>query len=166
MAPSSAKCSAIPNLPTFCHVLHQHGVHAALGYLNRGTTHRYTGVFRFDGQHSRNLVLFDRYDARVRQGRAVPLVEAFCSLVGSQRESLQILDALADPRARQVNTLVVSYCGVVLYDTQGQLYGTLCHYDLDLCQQIPLNLQLLEVAAPLLYTALHSAEDGRSTRAV
>ncbi|WP_324680416.1 hypothetical protein [Hymenobacter sp. GOD-10R] len=157
MASSSTNRSALPDLPTFRQVLQQHGVHAALGYLNRGTTHRYTGVFRFDGQHSRNLMLFDRYDARVRQGKDVPLVEAFCSLVGSQRESLQILDALTDSRAQQVNTLVVSYCGVVIYDADGQLYGTLCHYDLDLCQQIPLNLQLLEVAAPLLYAALQPA---------
>jgi len=164
MAPSSAQRSDLPDLPTLRHVLHQHGVHAALGYLNRGTTHRYTGVFRFDGQHSRNLALFDRYDVRVRQGKDVPLIEAFCSLVGSQRESLQILDAFADPRAQQVNTLVVSYCGVVIYDTQGHLYGTLCDYDFDLCQQIPRNLQLLEGAAPFLYLALESAEDEHSTR--
>ncbi|OUJ67855.1 hypothetical protein [Hymenobacter crusticola] len=157
MASSPAHPSPRPDLPTFRHVLQHQGVHAALGYLNQGTTHRYTGVFRFDGQHSRNLVLFDRYDARVRHGQAVPLVEAFCSLVGSQRESLQILNAFTDPLAQQVDTLVVSYCGVVIYDTQGQLYGTLCHYDFDLCQQIPLNLQLLEVAAPLLYETLQRA---------
>ncbi|WP_324680209.1 GAF domain-containing protein [Hymenobacter sp. GOD-10R] len=148
---STAKYSS---LPAFTHVLHQHGVYAALGYLNRGTTHRYTGVFRFAGQHSRNLVLFDRYDAQVRQGAQVPLAEAFCALVGRQRESLQILNALADPRAQQINTLVTSYCGVPIYDAQGQLYGTLCHYDFSLCQESPLNLQLLEAAAPLLYAAL------------
>ena len=139
----------------FAQVLRAQGVHAALGYLNHRTTHRYTGVFRFDGQHSRNEVLFDRYDATVRQGRDVPLVEAFCSLVGRDQTPLQILDASLDSRCKEVNTLVVSYCGLLMYDAQGRVYGTLCHYDLELCQTLALKLPLLEAAASLLYQALH-----------
>jgi hypothetical protein len=145
------------NIAAFAQVLREQGVHAALGYLNRRTTHRYTGVYRFDGQHSRNEVLFDRYDATVRHGSDVPLVEAFCSLVGREQPSLQILDAALDPRAEAIDTLVVSYCGVLMYDAQGRVYGTLCHYDLDLCQTLALEVPLLEAAASLLYQALHPA---------
>ncbi|UOQ69539.1 hypothetical protein [Hymenobacter volaticus] len=84
--------------------------------MNSRTPHRYTGLYRFDGQHSRNVLLFDRYDPRVRQGQDVPLAEAFCSLVGRHEQLLQILDAALDPRAQQVDTLVVSYCGVLVRD--------------------------------------------------
>ncbi|UOQ76560.1 hypothetical protein MUN84_18800 [Hymenobacter sp. 5516J-16] len=91
------------------------------------------------------------------QGDDVPLAEAFCSLVGRQQAPVHILDAALDPRSEQVNTLVVSYCGVPVYDAQGRLYGSLCHYDLDLCQEWAVNVPLLEAAAPLFYQALHSA---------
>ncbi|WP_375436379.1 hypothetical protein [uncultured Hymenobacter sp.] len=154
---TSEQLRALPDLTAFTQILREQGVHAALGHLNSRTPHRYTGVFRFDGQHSRNLVLFDRYDAHVQQGQDVPLAEAFCSLVGRQEEPLQILDATLDPRAQQVNTLVVSYCGVLVRDRQGGVYGTLCHYDLELCQALAMNLPLLEAAAAQLYEYLHPA---------
>ncbi|GGG33709.1 hypothetical protein [Hymenobacter glacieicola] len=157
-APCPPPASA-PTLDAFTRVLHQDGVHAALRYLNRYTPHRYTGIYRFEGSLSRNLLLVDRYDARVQQGTDVPLAEAFCSLVGRQQASLQLWNAPLDPRAREVNTLVVSYCGVLIRDQQGQIYGTLCHYDLDLCQEMPSLLPLLEAAAPLLFQALHPAPD-------
>ena len=145
----------LPEIAAFTRMLTQRGVHAALGYLNSRTTHRYTGIFRFDGQYSRNLVLYDRYDPKVRQGQDVPLAEAFCSLVGRQEEPLQILDATLDPRAWEVDTLVVSYCGVLIRDSQGRIFGTLCHYDLELCQALAMNLPLLEAAAQLLYEQLN-----------
>ena len=150
------KHSELPEIDAFTRVLSQQGVHAALGYLNSRTPHRYTGIFRFDGQHSRNLMLFDRYDPLVRQGQDVPLAEAFCSLVGRQEEPLQILDAALDPRAQQVDTLVVSYCGVLIRDAQRRIFGTLCHYDLELCQALAMNLPLLEAAAQLFYDHLNT----------
>ncbi|OUJ70469.1 hypothetical protein [Hymenobacter crusticola] len=157
MAAEQSPAALAADLQAFTQVLHQRGVHAALGYLNQRTTHRYTGVFRFDGRLSRNVVLFDRYQPHVQQGNDVPLVEAFCSLIGREQASLQILNAALDPRARAVDTLVISYCGVVIYDAQGRLYGTLCHYDVDLCQELVLYLPLLEAAGALLYQALHPA---------
>jgi hypothetical protein len=147
-----------PEIEALTQVLTQQGVHAALGYLNSRMPHRYTGLFRFHGQYSRNVVLFDRYNPQVRQGQDVPLAEAFCSLVGRLEQPLQILDAVLDPRAQAVNTLVVSYCGVIVRDAQGGIYGTLCHYDLELCQALAMELPLLEAAAQLLYFHLHPSE--------
>ncbi|MBX0290247.1 GAF domain-containing protein [Hymenobacter sp. HSC-4F20] len=154
MPPRAPNPVSAPTLDAFVQVLRQQGVHAALGYLNRYTPHRYTGIYRFCGGFSRNVVLFDRYKPQVRQGEDVPLAEAFCSLVGRQQAPLQLVDATLDPRARQVNTLVVSYCGVPIRDEQGQLYGTLCHYDLELCQEMIQHVPLLETVAPLLYRAV------------
>ncbi|UOQ76505.1 hypothetical protein MUN84_18470 [Hymenobacter sp. 5516J-16] len=137
-------------------MLHHDGVYAALCYLNRYTPHRYTGIYRFEDGLSRNVALVDRYNIQVQQGADVPLDEAFCSLVGRQQATLQLWNAPLNLRAWEVNTLVVFYCGVLICDKQGQIYGTLCHYDLDLCQEVPPLLPPLEAAAPLLYQALHA----------
>jgi hypothetical protein len=147
--------SSLLEIQTFTQVLHQQGVHAALGYLNSRTPHRYTGIFRFEGQFSRNVVLYDRFDLLVQNGQDVPLAEAFCSLVEREQEPLQVIDASLDPRAWEINTLVISYYGVLIRDPQGNIYGTLCHYDLELCQALAMNLPLLEVAATLFYEHLH-----------
>lgn len=145
----------LPEIGVFTDLLQQHGVHAALEYLNRRTPHRYTGLFRFDGNMLRNEVLFDRNQPSVSQGLDVPLAVTYCSLVGQQEAPLNILDAAIDPRAQGVETSVISYCGVLIRDDQGRAYGTLCHYDLQRCQERTTDLPLLEAAAQLLYHQLH-----------
>jgi hypothetical protein len=147
-----------PEIATFTALLHQDGVHAALEYLNRRTPHRYTGLFRFDEDMLRNEVLFDRYQPTVKQGDDVPMAVTYCALVGRQQAPLQILDATIDPQAAGVETPVISYCGVLIRDAQGQAYGTLCHYDLQRCQERTTDLPLLEAAAQLLYNKLHSGQ--------
>ncbi|MBO0360566.1 hypothetical protein J0X19_21570 [Hymenobacter sp. BT186] len=151
---SSADISMQPEINAFTACLQQ-GTHQALEYLNSRTPHRYTGVFRFDGEMLRNEALFDRYQPAVRQGEDVPLAVTYCALVGRQQAPLQILDALTDPQAAGVETPVISYCGVLIRDAQGRAYGTLCHYDLQRCQERTTDLPLLEEAARLLHHKLH-----------
>ncbi|UOQ69541.1 hypothetical protein [Hymenobacter volaticus] len=105
----------------------------------------------------RNEVLFDRYQPTVRQGADAPLAVTYCALVGRQQAPLQILDAALDPLAQGIATPVVSYCGVLIRDAQGHAFGTLCHYDLQRCQERITDLPLLEAAAQLLYRHLHPA---------
>ena len=139
----------------FATVLQQQGVHAALGYLNHRTPHRYTGVFRFDGDMLRSEVLFDRKLDDVRQGTDAPLAETYCSLVGRSEAPVQILDAAVDALARGIETPVISYCGALIRDGQGKAFGTLCHYDLQRCQERTTDQPLLSAAAQLLYQRLH-----------
>jgi hypothetical protein len=143
-------------LSEFTTLVQQHGVHAALVYLNRRTPHRYTGLFRFDGTVLRNEVLVDGNQPLVRQGDDTPMAATFCSLVGRQQAPLEILDAATDPQfGGLVETPVVSYCGVLIRDAQGQPYGTLCHYDMQRCQERTTDQPLLTAAAALLYQQLH-----------
>jgi len=146
-----------PEIQTFATLLQQ-GTHQALEYLNSRTPHRYTGVFRFDGDMLRNEVLFDRYQPTVQQGDDVPMAVTYCALVGRQEAPVQILDATIDPQAAGVETAVISYCGVLIRDAHGKAYGTLCHYDLQRCQERTTDLPLLEAAAQLLYKKLHRVE--------
>jgi hypothetical protein len=145
----------LPEVSVFADLLQQQGVHAALEYLNHRTPHRYTGVFRFEGDMLRNEVLFDRNQATIRQGEDIPLAVTYCALVGQQEAPLNILDAATDPQAQGVDTPVISYCGVLIRDTPGRAYGTLCHYDMQRCQERTTDLPLLEAAARLLYHHLH-----------
>jgi len=145
----------LSEIKLFTDLLYQQGVHEALGYLNHRTPHRYTGLFRFDGDILRNEVIFDRYQTSVRQGLDVPMAVTYCSLVGQQEAPLNILDAATDPQAQGVDTSVISYCGVLIRDDRGKAYGTLCHYDMQRCQERTTDLPLLEAAAHLLYHQLH-----------
>lgn len=139
----------------FTALLNQQGVHAALGYLNRRTPHRYTGLWRFDGDMLRSEALFDRNMPEVRKGADAPMTATYCSLVGRSEAPVQILDATVDPQARGIDTPVISYCGSLVRDGQGQAYGTLCHYDLQRCQERTSDQPLLAAAAQLLYQHLH-----------
>jgi len=139
----------------FADMLRQDGVRGGLQYLNSRTPHRYTGVFRFDGDVLRNEVLFDRYEPTLHKGDDVPLEDTYCSLVGQQEAPLEISDAASDPRVQgKINTPVVSYCGILMRDSHGKAFGTLCHYDMNRCQERTTDLPLLEAAASLLYQAL------------
>ncbi|GAA4054887.1 hypothetical protein GCM10022409_47520 [Hymenobacter glaciei] len=139
----------------FATLLQQQGVHAALGYLNHRTPHRYTGVWRFDGDMLRSEVLFDRNLDDVRQGADAPMAATYCSLVGRYEAPVQILDAAVDPQALGIDTPVISYCGALMRDDQGKAFGTLCHYDVQRCQERTTDQPLLNAAAQLLYQALH-----------
>ena len=139
----------------FTALLQQQGVHAALGYLNHRTPHRYTGVYRFDGDMLRSEVLFDRKMPDVRTGADAPMAETYCSLVGRTEAPVQILDAAVDPQALGIETPVIFYCGALIRDGQGKAFGTLCHYDLQRCQERVTDQPLLEAAAQLLYQRLY-----------
>jgi len=144
----------LTEIDTFTEHLQQ-GVYAALEYLNHRTPHRYTGLFRFDENTLHSEVLFDRNQPSVRQGLDVPMAQTYCSLVGRQQAPVNILDAATDPQAQDVDTAVVSYCGVLIRDAQGRPYGTLCHYDMQRCQERTTDLPLLQAAAQLFYQHLH-----------
>jgi hypothetical protein len=145
--------SLLPELAEFTACLQQ-GVHEALAYLNNRTPHRYTGLFRFDREVLHNEALFDRNQPHVRQGSDAPLATTYCALVGLQQAPLHIPDATLHPRIQElVQNPVVSYCGVLVSDAQGHPYGTLCHYDLQRCQERTTDVPLLEAAA-LFYQQL------------
>lgn len=103
----------------------------------------------------RSEVLYDRKMPDVRLGADAPLAETYCSLVGRREAPVQILDAALDPQALGIATPVISYCGALIRDAQGKAFGTLCHYDLQRCQERTTDQPLLNAAAQLLYQRLH-----------
>ncbi|NVO32345.1 hypothetical protein [Hymenobacter lapidiphilus] len=139
----------------FTAVQQQQGVLGALGYLNHRTPHRYTSVFRFDGDMLRSEALFERNKPDVRLGTDALLATTYYSLVSRTEAPVQVLDTAVDPQALGIDTPVISYCGALIRDGQGKAFGTLCHYDLQRCQERTTDQPLLEAAAQLLYQRMH-----------
>ena len=143
-------------LEAFETVLRDAGLHRSLGFLNLRTSHRFTGIYRFDAQVLRNVMLFDRQNPDLSLGEDAPMKETYCSIVGANVAPFFTADArleeqLAEHPAREN---IISYCGVVLSTDDGRTFGTLCHFDL-LPQPIHIDeIPLMEAAAPLIMRAL------------
>ncbi|CAN5118788.1 hypothetical protein BH09BAC2_BH09BAC2_17990 [soil metagenome] len=141
-------------LEEFKDILKNFGLHDALGFLSRRTPHRYTGIYKFDGDTLRNLVLYDGYDPKLTKGEDAPMAATYCSLVKT-REKLEIKDSENDEGVKgKIITPVVSYCGVLIKDADGTPFGTLCHFDMKRCEESSLDFQLLEEAAKVVFKYL------------
>ncbi len=142
------------SVESFKNILIQSGLHDALRFLNHRTPHRYTGVYKFDGDTLRNLTLYDSYDPKLIKGEDAPMAVTYCSLVRTQGK-LEINDAENDIRVKNIIiTPVASYCGVLIRDAEGKPFGTLCHFDMKRCQEQVLDFPMLEEAAKYLFKYL------------
>lgn len=131
------------------------GLLPALRYLNARTPHRFTGVFRFDGDMLRNVALVDRWLPMVDRGGDVPLEQAYCAHLQRTGEPLQVTDGHQDPRTPWMkDSAVVSYCGAVIRDGRGQPWGALCHFDAASCDAKDSDMPLLTAAAALIFTGI------------
>ncbi len=143
----------------FSEILSGQGVHEALRFLNGRTPHRFTGLYRFDGDTLRNVHLVDVYERGTLKGDDPPMAETYCSIVGRTEQPFAVDDTRADPRldGHPARETVISYCGVLMRDTEGRPYGTLCHFDLQPCDVPRAELPLMERASPMLFAMLGSA---------
>ncbi|RSK44059.1 hypothetical protein [Hymenobacter rigui] len=149
---SNEQNSMLREIAEFTTILQQQGVHNALKYLNNRTPYRFTGLYRFDGSLLQNDALFDQFTPALQRAEPVPMSVTFCSLVGQRQQPLEIQDAATDTQMQGlIDTEVVSYCGVLIRDAAGQPFGTLCHYDMQRCQERTADMPLLQAAADLLY---------------
>ena len=112
--------------------LQQGGVLGGLTALNQGVPHRYSGIFKLDGELLRNTHMFDKQgQLRPESLETVVLSESFCQVV--LRDGFLLVehsgrdDRLATSPYQNV---VVAYHGVPILDNAGELSGTLCHFDL------------------------------------
>lgn len=114
------------------------GLPAALEQLNRRVTHRYTAVYRLEGELLRNVALADKAgETRPEYLMEVPIGTSFCQFV--LRDGLFLTsnsgndDRLNDHPYKGV---MVAYHGVPVPGENGALLGTLCHFDV---QEQPLS---------------------------
>lgn len=123
---------APPLAALFAVTLRSHGLHAALRVLNATTAFRLTGVYRFEADTVRSIVLFDRKNPHLQVGVNVPWQDSYCRLTAEQGSTCEISDAMNDPRLVEhaARVAVQAYAAVLLKSPDGGPLGTLCHYDL------------------------------------
>ena len=152
------------DLDQFSTALQREGLHSALGVLNEYTPHRFTGVYRFDGDMLRNIALFDRWSVDVKGGPDAPMAETFCAIVPKEGLWLEVVDGRADSRYPWMHeNPVVCYCGALIKDDAGEPFGTVCHFDLQPCEAGSSQVPLLLAATPLIFQSLseRTADTGR-----
>lgn len=154
-----AMANASSDLERFNAALAARGMHGALAYLNGRTPYRFTGVYRFDGDTLRNVVLYDRWEPDQKTGADAPMQETFCAIVRTQGDGLEVIDGRTDKRFPWMReNAVICYCGALVRDDQGQPFGSVCHFDLQRCEPPKSELELLRAVAPQIYAYLRSGE--------
>lgn len=132
--------------------LREAGLRGLVRLLNAQTLHRFTGVYRFDRELLHNLAFFDRKVPEVSHDTDTPMNEAYSASIDPGPGFLQFEDARHDP---QVTTLpgspVVAYCGALIRTSSGDVFGSLCHFDVLPCRAPAGTAELLLAVAPLLY---------------
>ena len=120
-----------PDIRDFIQRCEQYGLTAGLTGLNGRVPHRYTAVYQLDHETLRNIELVDKVgEARPDYLAAVPLGTSFCQFVLREGAFLTS-DSGHDHRldGHPYQGVMVSYHGVPVLDTEGELYGSLCHFD-------------------------------------
>lgn len=147
-------------IANFREILRADGVRAALRYLNRLSTHRFTAVFRFEGGTLRNLHMVDGEDPAVERCPDQPVLDSYCIYVRRTAETFVTADAANDERVsgHPKQKTVQSYCGIPLFDDDGTLFGTICHFDFEPIPVEEEEVLLLEDVAPLLVRAIRTTE--------
>jgi GAF domain-containing protein len=137
-------------------VLQKQGLFEAMGYLNSTTEHRFTGIYRFEPDWVRSVLLFDRGNPHLRAGADVRMKESYCMLTAQQEESYIIEDAQSDPRLLQhaARDSVLFYCAVHLLDSEGLSWGTLCHFDFRPRRIAAGTMEVLEAVRPAVQRVL------------
>lgn len=110
--------------------LHRDGVAGLLAALNARTRYRFTGLYRVDPPLLRNVCLFDRENPWLCAGGDInTLDETYCALVAGGAGPVAIADAPRDRRYLPQAPSVLAYLGVPVLGAGGEVWGTLCHYD-------------------------------------
>ena len=87
--------------------------------LNGRTSHRFTGVYRFEPGWVVSVALWDRENPELRLGADVKMKESYCWLTGLGETTYIIEDACSD--ARLVEELVHDLRGLVPFDKHSHL---------------------------------------------
>ena len=134
------------------------GLAGAARELNQRVPHRYTGIFLKDGPSLRNVALFDKQTPSPVLWPPFPMGNSFCSMIIGSGDPLAIASADADAREGVRNhpaaRIVQAYCGVPLINPEGEVLGTLCHFDeqatareMDLVELLTIPILLLPYLA-------------------
>lgn len=146
----------------FVRVCESEGLAGGLRELNARVPHRYTGVYRFEGELMRNLELVDKSgEVRPEHLAVVPFRDSFCQYVLRDGE-FRTCDSGRDRRldGHVYQGVLLSYHGVPVLDDKGELYGSLCHFDSEDKELNDTEFAMMQRVARVLPAFLRSRSAG------
>lgn len=140
---------------TFMRLLGEAGLRPALAYLLELTDYRYIAIFRFKDDLITATAFYDRDDPAAESAGIVPVSSTYCCFVRDSKGMFTTVNSLLDTRVsgHVKRETVQAYCGIPILTPDGDILGTICHFD-DVPrdpEQIDIEL-ILQVASALEQT--------------
>ncbi|MCX7279809.1 MAG: GAF domain-containing protein [Burkholderiales bacterium] len=141
----------------FAQTLESKGAREALAYILSLSAYRFIGVFRFQDGKATAALHYDRENPSVTSSAEVPDTATYCCYVRESKGLFTVANALDDARleSHPARNAVLAYCGIPVMDPDGQLLGTLCHYDVVPRDPDTLDIELLLQVASRLQQGQH-----------
>jgi GAF domain-containing protein len=139
-------------LTEFSRILRESDLRAALAYLLSLTEYRYIAIFRFEHEMTKSLIYIDRDDPDIKRIDDAEISASYCCYVRDTKGVFTTANAMADDRTvgHPKREILASYCGVPILDSEGEILGTICHFDAVPRDPTQINLPLmLSVASAL-----------------
>lgn len=111
--------------------LQHKGLQAGLSVLNQHVSHRFTAVFKLDGANMRNVAIVDKLGEVVPESfKVIPFEDSFCQF-DLRDGSFTTHDSAVDDRLQGhvYKGVLNTYVGLPISKNNGELFGTLCHFD-------------------------------------
>lgn len=141
----------------FANLLSTDGIRAALYSVLRRSNYRFISIFRFRDGLATSAVHVDREDLSVTQASEVPDTATYCHYVRESGRPFVTAQASSDARTvgHPSRDVVLSYCGIPIFEPEGALIGVLCFHDVVPREPDQLDLELLvQVSSALAQSGL------------
>lgn len=118
-------------LTEFKNALQNSGLGAGLVLLNNRVPHRFTAVLRLDGAMMRTIAIVDKLGQAVPDSlKQIPIEDSFCQF--ALRDGSFLTQNSSDDERLEGHVykgVLNTYVGLPLSHGDGELFGTLCHFD-------------------------------------
>jgi hypothetical protein len=107
------------------------GLWAAMKCLNESVPYRFSAVFAFEGDSLRNVCLVDKEDPNTTNCSDQPITQSYCVYIHRSHERFGVEHAMLDKRVAEhpKRRSFQCYYGIPLFDVNGKVIGTVCHFD-------------------------------------
>lgn len=133
-------------------LLERHGTRPMLVFLNGLTSFRFSAIIRLADGLQRTVCYYDREDPRRDSLPDIVESASYCRYVKMRCDVFTVADSQVEPilNTHPARDEVRAYCGVPLFDRQGNMIGTVCHFNVAPLEILEHDSTLLKAAAELL----------------
>ncbi len=107
------------------------GLWTAMKWLNQSVPYRFSAVFAFEGDSLRNVCLVDKENPNITNCSDQPISDSYCVYVYRSGVPFGVEHAMLDKRVENhpKQQTFQCYYGIPLFDADGKVLGTVCHFD-------------------------------------